>query len=125
MARILVAEDEDSVREFLTRALGHKGHEVTAVADGGQALEALQAESFDLLLADIVMPRLDGVALALKVSKDFPALKIVLMTGYSTERARAHNLDALVHQIVEKPFSMDEICAVVEAALAAPAGPEV
>ncbi len=83
MARILVAEDEDSVREFLTRAFGHKGHEVTAVADGGQALEALQAESFDLLLADIVMPRLDGVALALKVGKDFPALMIVLMTGYA------------------------------------------
>ncbi len=83
MARILVAEDEDSVREFLTRAFGHKGHEVTAVADGGQALEALPAQSFDLLLADIVMPRLDGVALALKVGKDFPALMIVLMTGYA------------------------------------------
>ncbi len=120
MARILVAEDEDSVREFLTRALGHRGHEVIAVADGGQALEALQVESFDLLLADIVMPRLDGVALALKVGKDFPALKIVLMTGYADERARAHNLDALVHQVVEKPFNMVEICAVVEAALAAP-----
>ncbi len=91
-----------------------------AVADGGQALEALQAESFDRLLADIVMPRLDGVALALKVGKDFPALMIVLMTGYADERARARNLDALVHQVVEKPFTMDEICAAVEAALAAP-----
>ena len=123
MAHILIAEDEDAVREFLTRALVHKGHEVTAVADGGEALEALQASSFDLLLADIVMPQLDGIALALKVSKDFPELRIVLMTGYATERARAHNLDALVHEVISKPFSMAEICAAVEAALAAPVWP--
>ena len=120
MAHILIAEDEDAVREFLIRALNHAGHEVTAVADGGEALEALQAASFDLLLTDIVMPELDGVALALKVTKDFPDLRIVLMTGYAAEQARAHNLDDLVHEVVSKPFSMSEICAVVQSALDAP-----
>ena len=120
MAHILIAEDEDAVREFLIRALNHAGHEVTAVADGGEALEALQAASFDLLLTDIVMPELDGVALALKVTKDFPDLRIVLMTGYAAEQARAHNLDELVHEVVSKPFSMSEICAVVQSALDAP-----
>ncbi len=120
MAHILVAEDEDAVREFLVRALKHAGHEVTAVADGGEALEALQEASFDLLLTDIVMPELDGVALALKVTKDFPNLRIVLMTGYAAEQARAHNLDELVHEVVSKPFSMSEICAVVQSALDAP-----
>lgn len=119
-AHILIAEDEDAVREFLIRALNHAGHEVTAVADGGEALEALQAASFDLLLTDIVMPELDGVALALKVTKDFPDLRIVLMTGYAAEQARAHNLDDLVHEVVSKPFSMSEICAVVQSALDAP-----
>ncbi len=123
MAHILIAEDEDPTREFLTRALVHEGHQVTAVADGGEALEALQAATFDLLLTDIVMPQLDGIALALKVTKDFPDLRIVLMTGYAAEHARAHNLDALVHKVVSKPFSMAEICAAVKAVLAAPARP--
>lgn len=123
MAHILIAEDEDPTREFLTRALVHEGHQITAVADGGEALEALQAATFDLLLTDIVMPQLDGIALALKVTKDFPDLRIVLMTGYADEHARAHNLDALVHKVITKPFSMAEICAAVKAVLAAPARP--
>ena len=120
MARILIAEDERDVREFLTRALAHKGHDVTAVADGGEALEALQASSYDLLLTDIVMPQVDGVALALKATKEFPGLRIVMMTGYAAQQERAHNLGALVHEVVSKPFTMAEICEVVEAALAAP-----
>ncbi len=119
MAHILIAEDEDAVRAFLVRALGLRGHEITAVADGSAALEALQKASFDLLLADIVMPQLDGVTLALKASKDFPELRIVLMTGYASERPRAYDLDALVHEVVEKPFTLEQICAAVDAALAA------
>ena len=120
MARILLAEDEPSVREFVNRALVHRGHDVTTVNDGGEALEALEEDSFDLLLTDIVMPRVDGVALALKVSKDYPKMRIVLMTGYSAERDRAHNLDALVHEVVSKPFTLAEICDSIDAALKAP-----
>lgn len=117
MARILLAEDEQSVREFVHRALVHRGHEVTTVNDGGEALEALQDARYDLLLTDIVMPRVDGVALALKVSKEFPDMRIVLMTGYAAERDRAHNLDALVHEVISKPFTLSEICDTIDAAL--------
>ena len=117
MARILLAEDEPSVREFVQRALVHQGHEVTSVSDGGEALEALQDERYDLLLTDIVMPRLDGVALALKVSKEFPDMRIVLMTGYAAERDRAHNLNALVHEVVSKPFTLADICETIDSAL--------
>ncbi len=117
MARILLAEDESSVREFVNRALVHRGHEVTAVNDGGEALEALQERRYDLLLSDIVMPRVDGVALALKASKEFPDMRIVLMTGYAAERDRAYNLDALVHDVVSKPFTLSDICDTVDAAL--------
>ncbi len=120
MAEILIAEDEDAVREFLVRALGRNGHTVTAVGDGAGALEALEAGGFDLLLTDIVMPQLDGIALALKAAKDHPNLRIVMMTGFAAERERAHNLEALVHEVVAKPFTLEEICAAVEAALAAP-----
>jgi CheY-like chemotaxis protein len=109
MATILWAEDEDSVGAFVARALGQHGHQVTRVADGLAALSALAATPFDLLLTDIVMPGLDGIALALKASKDYPSVKILLMTGYAAERQRAHNLEALVHRIVMKPFTLEDI----------------
>lgn len=109
MATILLAEDDKAVREFVSRALRQDGHDVTAVADGQQALNALQAGSYDMLLADIVMPRLDGIALALKAAKDYPQLPVLLMTGYAAERQRAHNLEALIQEVVSKPFSLQEI----------------
>ena len=86
MPRILIAEDDDAVREFVARALALQGHEVTAVIDGGAALEALAAGPYDLLLTDIVMPGLDGIALALKVAKERPSMPVLLMTGYAAER---------------------------------------
>jgi two-component system, cell cycle response regulator CpdR len=119
MARILVAEDDAAVSAFVSRALTHRGHEVTAVADGMAALVALAAGSFELLLTDIVMPGLDGIALALKASKDHPRMRILLMTGFANERQRAHNLEALVHRVVEKPFNLEQICAAVDEELEA------
>ncbi len=113
MARILVAEDEAAVSAFVVRALATQGHDVKAVTDGIAAVGALATEKFDLLLTDIVMPQLDGIALALKAGKDYPEMKILLMTGYSAERQRAHNLAALVNRVVTKPFTLDEICAAV------------
>lgn len=113
MARILIAEDEASVSAFVSRALSHAGHEVKAVPDGLAAVAALAAQPFDLLLTDIVMPGMDGIALALKASRDYPAMRILLMTGYAAERQRAHNLSALVHRVIEKPFTLEEICAAV------------
>ncbi len=119
MARILLAEDDPAVRSFVARALGHRGHAVEAVEDGLQALEALEAEpDFELLITDIVMPGLDGIALALRVARDRPDLPVVLMTGYSAERQRAQNLDELVARVVIKPFSLKEICAAADEALA-------
>ena len=119
MARILIAEDEEAVRTFLIRTLESRGHEVKVLADGVQALQTLQQNSFDMLLSDIVMLELDGIALALKVSRDWPDMPIVLITGYAEERQRAHNLAALVHSAVFKPFDLEKICGVVDEALAA------
>jgi DNA-binding response OmpR family regulator len=114
MARILIAEDEPSVSAFVNRALTYAGHRVSVVPDGIAALSALSVEPFDLLLTDIVMPGLDGIALALKASKDYPDMKILLMTGFASERQRAHNLEALVHRVIDKPFTLDQVCAAVD-----------
>ena len=117
MASILIAEDDKAVREFVSRALRQNGHEIMVVGAGQQALNAIEAGTFDLLLADIVMPQLDGIALALKVSRDHPNMPILLMTGYAAERQRAHNLDALIHDVITKPFTLREICDTVQRAI--------
>lgn len=115
--RILIAEDNPAVREFITRALTGAGHEVVATVDGQQALDRLSAERYDVLVTDIVMPNVDGIALALKATSLHPDLRIVMISGYAQERMRAHNIDALVHRIIAKPFSIDEICGAVKDAL--------
>ncbi len=89
-----------------------------ACPTGWLRLPRSAAARFDLLLSDIVMPGLDGIALALKAGKDYPAMKILLMSGYATERQRAHNLEALAHRVVAKPFTLAEICAAVATTLA-------
>jgi two-component system, cell cycle response regulator CpdR len=120
-ARILVAEDELAVRALVTRALTQDGHDVVATADGSEALEAFTQtkEPFDLLLTDIKMPMMDGIALALAVARDDPELPIVLMTGYADQRERASGLDALIHEVVAKPFTLAEIQYAVAGALSA------
>ncbi len=116
MARILIAEDDEPVRAITRRALESSGHSVIAEADGAAALERLSAEQgrFDLLLSDIRMPVMDGIALALTVARDFPRLPILLMTGYADQRGRAQDLVALIEDVVTKPFSVTEIRTAVE-----------
>lgn len=117
MARILVAEDEVAVREFIRRVLETRGHAVVAAADGAEALVKLSRDSFDLLLADIAMPNMDGVELTLKAARDWPNLTVLLMSGIEMERRRAHGIGQLAHAILRKPFSMVDLVQAVEAAL--------
>jgi len=112
--KILVVEDNPAVREFIVRALSLDGYDLAAAIDGRQALDMLEMDRFDLLVSDIVMPNVDGIELAQKASMEYPNLKIVMVSGYSQERVRAHNLDSLVHRVVAKPFSLEEICEAVK-----------
>jgi CheY-like chemotaxis protein len=121
MARILVAEDEAALRDLVRRGLEETGHRVSVAADGAEALDLLTHEqgAFDLLLADIRMPVMDGIALALAAARDFPDLTILLMTGYADQRERAHGLETLIHGVIAKPFTLAELKSEVAAALAA------
>jgi two-component system cell cycle response regulator CpdR len=121
MARILIAEDEDALRSLLARALGQDGHEVTTAPDGAAALELMARApgAFELLLTDIRMPIMDGIALALAVARDHPAVTILLMTGYADQRERAHGLEALIHDVIAKPFSLATIRTAIDGALGA------
>ncbi|KQX35753.1 MFS transporter [Devosia sp. Root436] len=120
MARILVAEDDPSVRAFVVSALTMKGHEVVAEEDGGLAAETVDAENgrFDLLLSDIKMPIMDGIGLALHVAAKYPGIIIVLMTGFADQRERAHGLEALIYDVITKPFTLADLIAKVDDALA-------
>lgn len=118
MARILIAEDDAAAQSFVARALTQAGHVVTPADDGLQALEALGAAGYDLLITDIVMPGLDGIGLALRVARDWPALPILLMTGYAAEQQRAHNLHEIILKVITKPFTLEQICTAAAAALA-------
>jgi two-component system, cell cycle response regulator CpdR len=121
MARVLIADDEDSMRALVARAIAMDGHDITAAQDGAEALEILIREDggFDLLLTDIQMPVMDGIALALTAARDFPELTILLMTGFADQRERASNLNAIVHDVITKPFSVADIRTAVADALAA------
>ena len=121
MARVLIADDEDSMRSLLARAIAMDGHDIWAAQDGAEALDILTREpgAFDLLLTDIQMPVMDGIALALTAARDFPKLTILLMTGFADQRERASNLNAIVYDVITKPFSVADIRTAVAAALAA------
>jgi two-component system, cell cycle response regulator CpdR len=123
VARILLVDDEDPIRAFLKRGLEIDGHEVVTAADGSDGLERLtEAEGgFDLLLTDIRMPLMDGIALALAAKRDFPDLTILLMTGFADQRERAKGLDAIVADVLTKPFSLADLRSTVTRHLAAAA----
>lgn len=110
MGRILLAEDDDSVRAFVRRALEMDGHGVVEACDGAEAAAILSDDArFDLILSDIQMPIMDGIALALNVARDHAGIPLILMTGYAHQRERAHGLDEIVRDVVQKPFTLAEI----------------
>jgi CheY-like chemotaxis protein len=120
MTRVLIADDEDSMRALVARAIAMDGHEIITAQDGAEALEILVRDdgAFDLLLTDIQMPVMDGIALALAAARDFPNVTILLMTGFADQRERASNLNAIIHDVVTKPFSVADIRTAVADALA-------
>jgi CheY-like chemotaxis protein len=121
LARILIAEDEEAIRSLVARALSQDGHEVMTANDGAEALDVLTRErgAFELLLTDIRMPVMDGIALALATARDHPAITILLMTAYADQRERASGLNTLIHDVITKPFTLATIRAAIGEALMA------
>ena len=113
MIRILLAEDDNSMREYLARALTRTGYAVMAVDSGVTALELLQKESFDLLLTDIVMPELDGIELAQRASTLYPDMRVMFITGFAavTLQSGAVPPDA---KVLSKPFHLRDLVAEVD-----------
>lgn len=119
MASILLAEDDESLRRFLSAALERAGHAVTACGDGSEALERLRAIHFDLLLSDIVMPGLDGIELAKRAADLYPGLKIMFITGFAAVALHPAAEAPKQAKVLSKPFHLRDIVQEVERMIAA------
>ncbi len=119
MASIILAEDDQSMREFLARALRRAGHEVDSVADGLEALDAMGDQAYDLLLADVVMPGLDGIELARRASKKQPQLRVMFITGFAAVALKARDESNRGARVLSKPFHLKDLVEEVEMMLSA------
>jgi two-component system cell cycle response regulator CpdR len=113
MTRILLAEDDDSLRGFLARALERAGYQVRVCADGDAALEALDDGPYDLLLTDIVMPGVDGIEVAREAAAREPTLRIMFITGFAAVALQGGRT-APEAKLLSKPFHLKDLVAEVD-----------
>jgi len=106
MAKLLIVEDDESVRTLAARALERAGHVIDIAADGAQGLSMIQAAlgGYDLVVSDIRMPEMDGIEMAVAAAARFPAMRIMLMTGYADQRERAEDLRLFFFVWVQNPL---------------------
>ena len=113
MIRILLAEDDTSMREYLQRALSRVGYEVESVGCGTEAMPLLEAGKYDLLLTDIVMPEMDGIELAQKASAIDPAIRVMFLTGFAAVALQSGRT-APEAKLLSKPFHLKDLVAEVD-----------
>ena len=119
MAKILLAEDDDDMRNFLVKALQKAGHEVTSFGEGLSAFEEIKHASFDLLLTDIVMPEMDGIELARRATELDPDIKVMFITGFAAVALNPDNNAPKEAKILSKPFHLRDLVSEVQRLLAA------
>jgi two-component system cell cycle response regulator CpdR len=119
MAKILLAEDDESLRRFLTTALAKAGHEVQSFGQGDEAYECLKTFRFDLLLTDIVMPGMDGIELARRAAEIDPQMKIMFITGFAAVALNPSSGAPKGAKVLSKPFHLRDLVQEIERMLIA------
>ena len=120
MGKVLVVDDEQGMREFLTVLLEKQGHRVTAAADGERALQLVAEQPPDLVISDLRMPNVDGIGLLAGIRKQHPELPVILITAYASSDSAIQAMRLGADDYITKPFRIEEIRLVVEKALARP-----
>jgi two-component system, OmpR family, response regulator MprA len=116
-AAVLVVEDDRSIRRMLERTLAAEGYDVAGVSDGGGALAAIERAAPDLLVLDLGLPGLDGVAVCRRLRDKGLALPILMLTARDGLDDRVAGLDAGADDYLVKPFAPEELSARVRALL--------
>jgi CheY-like chemotaxis protein len=119
MKKILVADDDPVVRKNLAILLGRAGYQAEEAADGVEAVEKLKQETYDLVLCDIVMPRMDGHALLAQIGAQWPKTRVIMMTAYFQSEMDKKFTAAGADDFVGKPVMFDDLLAKIERALQA------
>ncbi len=113
MLKILLAEDDESMRVYLARALERVGYDVVAVDRGTAAVPLLESDRFDLLLTDIVMPEMDGIELAQHAAKTAPDMRVMFITGFAAVALKAGS-KAPDAKVLSKPFHLKDLIAEID-----------
>jgi two-component system response regulator AtoC len=113
---VLIADDEESMRHLLSVILHDHGYEVRAVSNGEEALQELAARDYDLVLSDLRMPRMDGMALLAEVQRSRPDLTFIVMSAYGSHDTAIEAMKAGAYDYVSKPFKPDEVVLVLKKA---------
>ncbi|MGI8988766.1 MAG: response regulator [Bryobacteraceae bacterium] len=118
---ILVVDDEEMLREFISKALVRKGYAVLTASDGPEALGICERRhtEIDLLLTDLTMPRMSGDELAAKTSENWPDIRMLMISGYSNHTYLEEKRPRWRNNFLMKPFTMDELAGKVQQVLEA------
>lgn len=117
MANILVIDDEKNIRFTMNEFLKNEGHEVYTADDAFSALELLKKQKMDLMITDIMLPRIKGTDLLFTARAVYPDMKLILFTGYPSEETEEIGKKAGAFAYLPKPVSKDKICETVRQAL--------
>jgi two-component system response regulator PilR (NtrC family) len=117
MSRILVVDDEQSMRDFLSIMLKKEGYDVVTAENGGSALKAIQAEIFDLVITDVKMPGVDGIEVLKTIKEVSPETVVIMITAFATAETAVEAMKLGAYDYITKPFKVDEIKLVIQKAI--------
>ena len=114
--KILITDDDPDIRELLAEAAGSWGYASSSAKDGEEAIRKLRMERYDIVITDLMMPGIDGIALLMKIKELDPAILVIIITGYSTIETAVKAIEAGAYDYIAKPFRLDELMIVIKKA---------
>jgi DNA-binding NtrC family response regulator len=115
--RILVVDDEAALRTVLSSELHTEGYMVSTASDGDEAIDLLQSHSFDLILLDIKMPRVDGFQVLRYVKEKLPHIKVIMLTGFADLKNAIESKKLGAEDFISKPYDLVDLLATIERVL--------
>ena len=113
-AKLLIVDDEDDLRELLSQVLAGTGYQIQTAADGEEALALLAKESFDVVLLDIQMPKVDGIQVLKYLKKDKPEVRAIVLTGYADLRNAMEAREFGARDFISKPYKLEDVLSTIE-----------